>query len=167
MSNPIRITKIGHVGQGPGSAPGEPNHLYGVQMLGSIVLFLLLRRRLGSADGRRIASTLTRTAAAATLTAAAAWATAEGIAAVIDVDRPILNLVQVVAAALDDVEAFFDDSRVNQNGGETPARDHGAAARPGTRMSLGIASRIFATIVPYTFEEADEVWRALAARFRR
>lgn len=35
----VFFTKIGHVGQGPGSAPGEPNHLYGVQMLGSIVLF--------------------------------------------------------------------------------------------------------------------------------
>jgi ABC-2 type transport system permease protein len=36
----VFFTKVGHVGQGPGSAPGQPNHLYGVQMLGSIVLFL-------------------------------------------------------------------------------------------------------------------------------
>jgi len=98
---------------------------------GSVVLFLLLRRRLGSADGRRIASTLTRTAAAATLTAAAAWATAEGIAAVIDVDRPILNLVQVVAA-----------------------------------VAAGVLAFVLGALI-FQIEEADEVWRALAARFRR
>jgi ABC-2 type transport system permease protein len=35
----VFFTKIGHVGQEKGSGPGQPNHLYGVQMLGSIVLF--------------------------------------------------------------------------------------------------------------------------------
>jgi ABC-2 type transport system permease protein len=35
----VFFTKIGHVGQGNGAHPGQPNHLYGVQLLGSIVLF--------------------------------------------------------------------------------------------------------------------------------
>jgi len=100
-------------------------------LAGSVILFLLLRRRLGGADGRRIASSLGRTAAAAALTALAAWATAESIAAVIDVGRPILNLVQVAAAVVAGVLAFVLGALIFQ------------------------------------IEEADEVWRALAARFRR
>ncbi len=35
----VFFTKIGHVGQGKGAGPGEPNHFYGAQLLGSIVLF--------------------------------------------------------------------------------------------------------------------------------
>jgi ABC-2 type transport system permease protein len=35
----VFFTVIGHVGQGPEAAPGKPNHFYGMQMLGSIVLF--------------------------------------------------------------------------------------------------------------------------------
>jgi ABC-2 type transport system permease protein len=35
----VFFTKIGHIGAGPGSGPGEPNHFYGAQLLGSIVLF--------------------------------------------------------------------------------------------------------------------------------
>jgi putative peptidoglycan lipid II flippase len=96
-----------------------------------VILSLLLRRRLGGADGRRIASSLLRTAAAGALTALAAWATAEGIAALIDVHRPILNLVQVAAAVAAGVLAFLLGALIFQ------------------------------------IEEADEVWRALAARFRR
>jgi putative peptidoglycan lipid II flippase len=100
-------------------------------LAGSVILFLLLRRRLGGADGRRIASSLLRTAAAGALTALAAWATAEGIAALIDVHRPILNLVQVAVAVAAGVLAFLLGALIFQ------------------------------------IEEADEVWRALAARFRR
>jgi putative peptidoglycan lipid II flippase len=100
-------------------------------VVGSAILFLLLRRRLGGADGQRIASSLLRTAAAAALTALAAWGTAEAIAAVLDVHRPVLNLVQVVAAVAAGVLAF------------------------------AVGALIF------QIEEADEVWRALAARFRR
>lgn len=100
-------------------------------LAGSVILFLLLRGRLGGADGRRIAGSLTRTAGAAALTALAAWGTAEGIAAVIDVNRPVLNLVQVAAAVAAGVLAF----------------------------ALGA--------LIFQIEEADEVWRALAARFRR
>ncbi len=45
----VFFTKIGHVGQGAGSAAGEPNHLYGVQMLGSIVLFTFFAEATGGA----------------------------------------------------------------------------------------------------------------------
>jgi len=100
-------------------------------LAGSVILFLLLRRRLGGADGRRIARSLGRTAAAAALTALAAWATAEGIAAVIDVGRPVLNLVQVAAA-----------------------------------VAAGVLAFVLGALI-FQIEEADEVWRALAARFRR
>jgi putative peptidoglycan lipid II flippase len=98
---------------------------------GSVILFVLLRRRLGRADGRRIASTLVRTCAAAALTALAAWATAEGIAAVLDVGRPLVNLVQVLAA-----------------------------------VAAGVLAFVLGALI-FQIEEADEVWRALVARFRR
>lgn len=35
----VFFTKIGHIGQGPDAAPGHPEHFYGVQLLGSVVLF--------------------------------------------------------------------------------------------------------------------------------
>jgi putative peptidoglycan lipid II flippase len=98
---------------------------------GSVILIVLLRRRLGRADGRRIASTLSRTCAAAALTALAAWATAEGIAAVLDVGRPLVNLAQVLAA-----------------------------------VTAGVLAFVLGALI-FQIEEADEVWRALAARFRR
>jgi ABC-2 type transport system permease protein len=47
----VFFTVIGHVGQGPGSRPGEPNYLYGVQMLGSIVLFTFFAEATGGAVG--------------------------------------------------------------------------------------------------------------------
>jgi ABC-2 type transport system permease protein len=34
----VFFTKIGHVGQGKGAGPGQPEHFYGAQLLGSIVL---------------------------------------------------------------------------------------------------------------------------------
>jgi ABC-2 type transport system permease protein len=45
----VFFTKVGHVGQGPGSGPGEPNHLYSVQLLGSIVLFTFFAEATGGA----------------------------------------------------------------------------------------------------------------------
>jgi ABC-2 type transport system permease protein len=45
----VFFTKIGKVGRGPGSGPGEPNHLYGMQMLGSIVLFTFFAEATGTA----------------------------------------------------------------------------------------------------------------------
>jgi ABC-2 type transport system permease protein len=35
----VFFTVIGHIGRGPSAAPGRPNHFYGAQLLGSIVLF--------------------------------------------------------------------------------------------------------------------------------
>lgn len=35
----VFFTKIGHIGSGPGSGPGQPEHFYGAQLLGSIVLY--------------------------------------------------------------------------------------------------------------------------------
>jgi ABC-2 type transport system permease protein len=35
----VFFTKIGHIGSGRGSGPGGPQHFYGAQLLGSIVLF--------------------------------------------------------------------------------------------------------------------------------
>jgi ABC-2 type transport system permease protein len=35
----VFFTKVGRLGQGPTAAPGQPDHLYGVQLLASIVLF--------------------------------------------------------------------------------------------------------------------------------
>ena len=43
----VFFTKIGHVGQAQGSGPGQPNHLYGMQMLGSIVLFTFFAEATG------------------------------------------------------------------------------------------------------------------------
>jgi ABC-2 type transport system permease protein len=43
------FTIIGHVGQGAAAAPGRPNHLYGVQLLGSIVLFSFFAEATGGA----------------------------------------------------------------------------------------------------------------------
>jgi putative peptidoglycan lipid II flippase len=100
-------------------------------LAGAAILFALLRRRLDGADGRRIASSLGRTTAAAMLTALAAWMTAAGVAAVLDVGRPVFNLVQVVAA-----------------------------------VAAGVLAFVLGTLI-FQIEEADEVWRALAARFRR
>jgi len=43
------FTVIGHVGRGAAAAPGRPNHLYGVQLLGSIVLFTFFAEATGAA----------------------------------------------------------------------------------------------------------------------
>jgi ABC-2 type transport system permease protein len=45
----VFFTVVGHVGQGPGSGPHGPNHFYGVQMLGSIVLFTFFSEATGGA----------------------------------------------------------------------------------------------------------------------
>ncbi|MGO9752693.1 MAG: ABC transporter permease [Solirubrobacteraceae bacterium] len=38
----VFFTKVAHVGQGVGTGPGQPDHFYGAQLLGSIVLFTFL-----------------------------------------------------------------------------------------------------------------------------
>ena len=74
--------------------------------VGSCILYALLRRRFEGTDGRRIARTLLRTIAASVLTAAAAWAVVVGVAAVVDVARPLMRLVQVSSAVAAGVLAF-------------------------------------------------------------
>jgi putative peptidoglycan lipid II flippase len=75
--------------------------------IGSVILFVLLRTRLGGIDGSRIASTIARTAVAAVATAGAAWAAAEAIGLVFDVARPGARLVQVVAGVVAGVLVFW------------------------------------------------------------
>jgi ABC-2 type transport system permease protein len=45
----VFFTVIAHVGRGPLAAPGKPNHFYGAQLLGSIVLFTLMAESTGNA----------------------------------------------------------------------------------------------------------------------
>jgi ABC-2 type transport system permease protein len=44
----VFFTKIGHIGSGPGSRPGQPNQFYGAQLLGSIVLFTFFAEATGN-----------------------------------------------------------------------------------------------------------------------
>jgi putative peptidoglycan lipid II flippase len=75
-------------------------------LAGTVVLTVLLRRRLGSVDGRHVRSTALRASGAAVVSAAAAWATAWAIAELLPVDRLSGRLVQVAAAILTGVLAF-------------------------------------------------------------
>jgi ABC-2 type transport system permease protein len=45
----VFFTKIGHIGSGPDSRPGQPNQFYGAQLLGSIVLFTFFAEATGNA----------------------------------------------------------------------------------------------------------------------
>jgi ABC-2 type transport system permease protein len=45
----VFFTKIGHIGQGPSAAPGKPEHFYGAQLLGGIVLFTFFSVSTGGA----------------------------------------------------------------------------------------------------------------------
>jgi ABC-2 type transport system permease protein len=45
----VFFTKIGHIGQGRNAAPGKPEHFYGGQLLGSIVLFTFFAEATGGA----------------------------------------------------------------------------------------------------------------------
>ena len=45
----VFFTVIGHIGRGPSAAPGHPNHFYGAQLLGSIVLFTFFAEATGGA----------------------------------------------------------------------------------------------------------------------
>jgi putative peptidoglycan lipid II flippase len=96
---------------------------------GTLILCVLVNRRLEGADFRRIGNTTLRTICAAILTAAAAWTVAAGVAALVDVGRPLMRLLQVVAAVAAGVLAF----------------------------ALGA--------LIFRIQEADEVKRALTARF--
>jgi putative peptidoglycan lipid II flippase len=111
----------------PGLALG-----YAVSYLaGSAILWVMLSRKLDGTDGRRIASTIARTTAAAVLTAAGAWLAAAGVAQLVDVNRPLMRLLQVAVGVGAGVLAFAGGALI------------------------------------FKIQEADEVWRALASRFRR
>ena len=45
----VFFTKIGHIGSGKGSGPGQPEHFYGAQLLGSIVLFTFFQEATSTA----------------------------------------------------------------------------------------------------------------------
>ncbi len=74
--------------------------------VGSVAMFVLLRTRLQGADGRRIASTVARATVASVLSAAAAFAAATAFAAAVDLDRPLLRLLQVTFAVVVGVLVF-------------------------------------------------------------
>jgi putative peptidoglycan lipid II flippase len=67
-------------------------------VVGSVVLALVLRRRLGGLDGRRVASTIARLVPAAGLCAAAAVGAAEGIEQVVGVGGAATRSLQVGGA---------------------------------------------------------------------
>lgn len=79
-------------------------------VVGTGLLFWLLRTRLGGADERRITGTLARAVAAALLTGVAAFAAAEAAAAVLDVDRTILRLAQVGVGVAAGVLVFWSSA---------------------------------------------------------
>jgi putative peptidoglycan lipid II flippase len=67
-------------------------------VIGSVILALILRGRLGGLDGRRVASAVARLLPAATLCAAAAWGVAVGIERLVGVASAGTRLLQVAAA---------------------------------------------------------------------
>jgi putative peptidoglycan lipid II flippase len=81
-------------------------------VFGSLVLFVIVNRRLGGADVRRIGRTLAKTLVAAVVTAAAAAGAAALIAAVLDVDRVAPRLIQVVVAVAAGVLVFLVCARI-------------------------------------------------------
>lgn len=79
-------------------------------LVGAAALAAALRHRLGSMDGRRVASTAVRAGVGAVVCGAVAYLAARGIAAVLPVARPSGRLVQVVAAISAGVLAFAASS---------------------------------------------------------
>lgn len=76
-------------------------------LAGAAGLLLLVRRRLGSIDGRRIAGTVVRASVAAIVCGAAAWAVAAALADVSWVARPSGRLLQVALAISAGMLAFL------------------------------------------------------------
>jgi putative peptidoglycan lipid II flippase len=100
-------------------------------VVGTAIMWWLLARKLEGADTRRIAGTIGRTLGAAACTAAAAWVAAAAVTAVVDLNRPLLRLLQV-----------------------------------GLGVAAGVLAFAAGALI-FRIEEADEVRRALATRFRR
>ena len=98
---------------------------------GSVLLFLLLRRRLGSIDGGRIAATVGRTLAASVVTAGggggggappppppggAVSGPAAALGEALDVARPLLRAVQVTVAVLAGMLVFIASALILRMG---------------------------------------------------
>jgi putative peptidoglycan lipid II flippase len=81
-------------------------------VFGSALLFVVVRRRLGGADERRIGTTLGKTLIAAAVTAAAAAGAAAVVGAVIDLDRVFARLIQVSVAVTVGVLVFLVCARI-------------------------------------------------------
>jgi putative peptidoglycan lipid II flippase len=81
-------------------------------LFGSIVLFAIVRRRLGGADERTIGATLVRTLLASVITAAAAGGVAFLIGQAIDVERPFARLIQVSIAVIAGMLVFLACARI-------------------------------------------------------
>jgi len=75
--------------------------------IGSLVLLAVLRARLGGLDGRRIGRTLARTFLAAMVVAIMAGGSALLVGQVLDVDRPVVRLLQVAVGVSVGVLAFL------------------------------------------------------------
>ena len=81
-------------------------------VFGSIVLLVIVNRRLGGADVPRIGRTLAKTLAAAIVTAAAAAGAAALVGIPLDVDRVVPRLIQVGVAVLVGVLVFLVSARI-------------------------------------------------------
>ena len=81
-------------------------------LFGSIVLFAIVRRRLGGADERTIGLTLGKTLVASVVTAVAAGGIAFLVDRVIDIDRSFARLVQVAAAVSGGMLVFVACARI-------------------------------------------------------
>jgi putative peptidoglycan lipid II flippase len=92
-------------------------------LAGSLLLAVLLRRRLEGIDGRRIADTVTRVAPAAILTAAVAFGIAEGFDAAFGVRTPLLRAVQVIAAVAGGLVVFLPSAAVLRIAEVTEVKD--------------------------------------------
>lgn len=80
--------------------------------VGTAALALLVRRRLHGLDGAHIWRTIARTLPAAVATGIAAWGAAALVASAMDVERPLVRLLQVVCGVLAGVLAFLACARM-------------------------------------------------------
>jgi len=75
--------------------------------IATIAALLVMRRRLGSLDGRRVASSVARIAAASAVTGLVAFATAEWLGDLLATTSTGSQLVQVVVATIAGIAAFL------------------------------------------------------------
>lgn len=76
-------------------------------VFGSVLLFVIVRRRLQGADERAIGTTIAKTLAAAFVTAAAAAGVSAAVGIALDVDRTFARLLQVTASVATGVLVFL------------------------------------------------------------